>query len=331
MGLNLLVGENGSGKTNTLESLHILTGWGPFRSLRRSSLVNWEMEDEKALLKGFFKGEEHLEILSAVSERTIMNCDGKRSNCSSIRERIPALAFLPGDLSLLEGPPSGRRKYLDRICALIFPLYAKRLNDCKRALRHRSVLLYRGKDPGVTSRVLAPLVSWIWSSRAAALDLVGIGLANYSELLPAPLEMEHIRGGSIGVDDPHRDFWESLELSRQKERALKRPLVGPQRDDILITSCGRPSAEYFSRGQRRRASVALMLAAAWAVERRIHRKPLLLLDEIAAELDDRGRDVMVRSLSSCQWQVFAATAENNIRNWPGSIYEVSEGVVERRG
>lgn len=330
MGLNLLVGENGSGKTNTLESLHILTGWGPFRSLRRSSLVNWNMEDEKALLKGYFLGEEHLEIFSSVSERTLMKCDGNRSNCSSIRERIPTLAFLPGDLSLIDGSPAGRRRYLDRICALIFPLYAGRLNDCKKTLRHRSVLLSQGKNVAITSRVLAPLVSWIWSSRRAALDLVSIGLDNFTDLLPAPLRLEHSRGGSIGIDDLHLDFWESIEASWGKEKIIKRPLVGPQRDDIIINSGTRSAAEYFSRGQRRRSAVAMMLAAAWAVERRIHRKPLLLLDEIAAELDEKGRNIMVGSLRDCGWQVFAATAENNITHWPGEVYEVISGEIQRK-
>jgi len=330
MGLNLLVGENGSGKTNTLESMHILTGWGPFRSLRRSSLVNWNMKDEKALLKGLFQGEEHLEIFSSLSERTLMKCDGKRSNCSLIRERIPTLAFLPGDLSLIDGSPGGRRRYLDRICALIFPLYAGRLNDCKKALRHRSVLLSHGKNVGVTSKVLAPLVSWIWSSRRAALDLVSIGMGNYTDLLPAPLKLDYSRGGSVGMDDLHLDFWESLGASEEKERIIKRPLVGPQRDDIIITSGTRSASEYFSRGQRRRAAVAMMLAAAWAVEMRIHRKPLLLLDEIAAELDQKGRNIMVKSLMDCGWQVFAATAENNISHWPGAVYEVRAGKVDRK-
>ncbi len=330
MGLNLLIGENGSGKTNTLETLHLLTGWGPFRSLRKSSLVNWNQPSEQTLMKGFFAGEEHIEIYTAMGSSNLISCDGKRSNFSTVRSRIPALAFLPGDLSLIDGSPSGRRRYMDRICALIFPLYARRLNDCKRALKHRTVLLKQGRDTGVTSKVLAPLVSWIWSSRITAMDLVCVGLSSFPDLLPGKLELKHIRGGSVGVEDPLQDFWESIELRRKEEQKYRTPLVGPQRDDIIMTCGDKNASEKFSRGHRRRASVALMLAAAWAVERRLRRKPILILDEIAAELDERGREVMVKSLSGCSWQVFAATAENNIKNWPGVVWEVKNGRIEKR-
>lgn len=329
MGLNLLIGENGSGKTNTLETLHLLTGWGPFRSLRKSSLINWDQPSGQALMKGYFAGEEHLEIYTSMGTSNLIRCDGKRSNFSSIRSRIPALAFLPGDLSLIDGSPSGRRRYLDRVCALIFPLYARRLSDCKRALRHRTVLLKQGRDVSSTSKVLAPLVSWIWSSRTTALDLVSAGLSSFPDLLPDRLEMRHIRGGSVGVEDALQDFWESVSERKADELKYRTPLVGPQRDDIIMISGQQNASEKFSRGHRRRASVALMLAAAWAVERRLRRKPILILDEIAAELDERGRDVMVRSLSECSWQVFAATAENNIRNWPGTVWEVRSGHVEK--
>lgn len=327
MGLNLLVGENGSGKTNTLETLHLLTGWGPFRSLRKSSLPNWNRPSKQVLMKGFFAGEEHLEIYTSIGTSNMIRCDGKRSNFSTVRSRIPTLAFLPGDLSLIDGPPSGRRRYLDKICSLIFPLYASRLSACRKTLRHRTVLLKQNRDAGSTAHVLAPLAAWIWSSRITAIDLISAGLSSFGDLLPGNLELEHSRGGSVGIEDVLHDFWESIEARKEEERKYRVPVVGPQRDDIIMTSGGQPAAEKFSRGHRRRTSVALMLAAAWAVERKLRRKPILILDEIAAELDERGRGVMVDSLSECSWQVFAATAEDNIKNWPGSVWKIDNGII----
>jgi len=328
-GLNLLMGENGSGKTNTLETIHILTGWGPFRSLRKSSLVNWDCSNERTLLKGIFGGDESLEVLAGISSKTVLYCDGKRTTFSSLRERIPALAFLPDDLSLIDGSPSGRRRYLDRICALVFPLYARRLNDLKKTLRHRSIILKKGGDLSVTSRVLEPLVSWIWSVRSSVTDLVGIGLSSFPELLPGKLCLYHKRGGSLGIEDPYQDFWESLRASENNEKRYRSPMVGPHRDDLVIT-CGKKAAsEVFSRGHRRRASVAMMLAAAWTVENRMKRKPVLMLDEIAAELDEKGRNIMVNTLAESSWQVFAATAEGNIRDWPGAVWAVEKGHVRK--
>lgn len=329
MGLNLLIGENGSGKTNTLESLHILTGWGPFRSLRKSSLVNWNGTDGRTLLKGWFDGDEYLEVFTSISSKTQIYCDDRRSSFSAVREKIPALAFLPDDLSLLDGSPSGRRKYLDRICTLVFPLYARRLSDFKKAVRHRSILLKRGGDLSVTSRVLEPLVTWIWSVRTTVIDLLSIGLSSFPELLPDRISLSHKRGGSLGIENPHLDFWESLKALEKEEIKYRTPMVGPHRDDLIITCNKRAASEKLSRGHRRRTSVAMMLAAAWTVESRLKRKPVLILDEIAAELDEKGRDIMVRTLKDCSWQVFAATAENNIKVWPGAVWEVKDGTVER--
>lgn len=326
-GLNLLTGENGSGKTNTLETIHILTGWGPFRSLRRSSLVNWNCSTDRTLLKGIFSGENSIEVIAGVTSKTVLYSDGKRTTFSSLRERIPALAFLPDDLSLIDGPPSGRRRYLDRICALVYPLYARRLNDLKKALRHRSIVLKNGGDLSVTSRALEPLVSWIWSVRSTVTDLVAIGLSSFPELLPENISLYHKKGGSLGIDDPHLDFWESVRSSEKEERKYRSPLVGPHRDDLVIICGDRPASQFFSRGHRRRTSVAMMLAAAWTVEQRMRLRPILILDEIAAELDEKGRKIMVDTLSRCSWQVFAATAEGNISNWPGMVWEVQGGHV----
>ena len=76
-------------------------------------------------------------------------------------------------------------------------------------------------------------------------------------------------------------------------------------------------------------AVALMMAAGWAVQRKLRREPILLLDEVAAELDEGGRAVLVESLAERKWQVFAATAESAFDSWPGATWAVSGGEVRR--
>lgn len=326
-GLNLLVGDNGSGKTNALEAIHILTGWGPFRPLRKSVLVNWNGEDKQAFLRGFFSGEEDFDVVATVGEKNIIQCDGKRTTYSTIRSNLPTLAFLPGDMAIVDGAPSVRRQFLDRLCTLLFPLYARKLNDCRKVLRHRTILLRERRDPSLTSKVLAPLVAWLWSTRAAAIDLLNIGLSEFKVLLPAKVELLFLRGGTVGLEDPMADYWESLRKWRDKERTTAIPQVGPQRDDIAVLSEERLASVVMSRGQRRRTAVALMLAAGWAVERKMRRKPILILDEIAAELDEEGRKTLVDALVASSWQIFAATAESSMNQWPGSIWKVHRGEI----
>ena len=324
-GLNLVTGKNGAGKTNCLEGLHLLTGWGPFGE--RKDIPSWRGEGDRAYITGSFCGEEDLFLAMAVGGSTVVKCDGKRVSFPEVRARVPALAFLPGDMALLDGSPSIRRNFLDRICALLFPLYARRISDFRRAVRHRTVLLRAGKRTESVSRAMAPLAAWIWSCREEAAGLLSLGLAHFPDLSPAPLELVHVRGGGSGTEDPLDDWWKSLETWGERERKSCLSLVGPHRDDLLVRTGGREAAVFFSRGQIRRASVALMLAAGKAVEARLRRKPLILLDEIASELDGEGRKITVASLEGTGWQVVAAAAEMPGEEWPGSMWEVEEGAV----
>ena len=324
-GLNLVTGNNGAGKTNCLEGLHLLTGWGPFGD--RTDLVSWETEGGQAFLSGSFSGEENLFVAASIGGNTVMKCDGRRISFPEVRSRVPALAFLPGDMSILDGAPSIRRNFLDRLCALLFPLYARRLSDYRRAVRHRTVLLRSGKRTDAVSRTMAPLVSWIWECREEAVRLLTLGLSAFQGLLPGILELKHARGGAGLKNNGIEDWWASLEARSEKEKQLCISMVGPHRDDLYICCREREAAACFSRGQIRRASVSLMLAAGKAVEARLRRKPIVLLDEIASELDKNGRESTVEALHSTGWQVIAAAAEPITDHWPGSVWKVEEGFV----
>ena len=329
LGLNLLKGENGAGKTNVLEVLHILSGWGPFRGRVASGIPRWGAPAAKSALKGTFEGEESLEISALIGRRIDLRKDTKPIGASTVRSKVPALSFTPEDLALVEGAPATRRRFVDCLCALLLPLYALRLLEFRRALRHRTAALRQGRGISATARVLAPLASWLWASRESAVDLLKVGLSEVEDLLPGPVEVTFSRGGGLGLEDGLEDFWAALSRHAKTEERAGLPLVGPHRDDLVIESGTRTAAQVFSRGHRRRVAVALMMAAGWAVERKLRRTPILLLDEVAAELDDRGRSVMIEALSKRKWQVIAATAENAFDHWPGATWGVSGGSVRR--
>ncbi len=329
LGLNLLRGENGAGKTNVLEALRLVSGWGPFRGRSASDIPRWGGSSGKSALKAGFEGEETLEIGALVGRRVDLRKDGHPVGASTVRSRVPALSFTPEDLSLVEGAPAIRRRFLDSLCALLLPLYALRLLEYRRALRQRTAALRQSRGVSATARVLAPLASWIWASRAGAVDLLRMGLSEVGGLLPGPVEIAFSRGGSLGLEDGLEDFWASLARHSKVEERIGLPLVGPHRDDLVIEGRGKPAVQVFSRGHRRRVAVALMMAAGWVVERKLRRSPILILDEVAAELDDSGRKTLVEALSDRKWQVFAATAESAFDGWPGATWIVREGSVQR--
>ncbi len=326
-GLNLLSGQNGAGKTNVLESLHILTGWGPFAGGKIFDTVRWNCES--ARLAAQAEGERSTVVEASLASRASLRIDGKICRWGDLRSNVQSLAFLPSDIALIEGSPAVRRRFLDILCALYFPLYARKIADYRKIIAHRRYLLSVGHPVTVTQETMADLAVWVWKCRIAVVEELKKCLNEWDELLPRPLETELRRGGSCGIEDLAEDFGRSCEIHEVRERAACTPLVGPHRDELLLTCEGRQASGSLSRGQRRRTALALILAAGRAVEIRYRSSPVLLFDEVTSELDDRGRELLIECFERCGWQIFAATAENFPRNFKGTTWKITAGNLEK--
>ena len=328
-GLNLLTGVNGSGKTNILEGINIISGWGPLdRGTKTASLPCWKSGSDVVQLTGQTDGSDGDIVQVKIAGRTILRLNEKQINASELRWRIPVLSFLPNDMAILEDSASYRRRLLDMILALLIPSYAVRLHDYRRGVRQKSAVLRRDMPTIVIDRAMAPLASWIWRMREEAVMLLAECINELGGLPPAHIEMRLARGGAGFADDPDADYIKGLAANAEKERILKIPFTGPHRDDIIITADGRPAADVLSRGLRRRVAIGLMLASSDGVRRKLGKSPALLLDEVTAELDAEGRRILFSTLTERGSQVFAATAEPFTGGFPGSVYSVTEGRVE---
>jgi DNA replication and repair protein RecF len=311
-GFNLITGPNGAGKTNFIEGLNLVSGWGPLEhGAKISSMVNWNSQDNgtRASIWARVSGEEEADIFASISSRCSLKCMDKTIGAAAMRARVPALTFLSEGMSIVRGGASARRALLDKVGAVISPSYALRLHDYRKALRQKAALLKRCCDPKVADRVLTPLGSWLWTAREEISRMIASAITDFSSLLPAPIEISFSRGGGGELPGQSDDFKRSLELKRDRERASRVPLVGPQRDDVKLLCEGREAAVFLSRGQSRRTAAALILAAALVVERGVGRKPVLLFDEVTSELDESGRHALFDALLETGCQVFAATAD----------------------
>jgi Recombinational DNA repair ATPase (RecF pathway) len=313
-GFNLIAGPNGAGKTNFIEGLSLISGWGPLERMTKiPSLLRWDVDGgRRASLWGGVGGEEETEVLAGITTRCSLRCGDKAVSAGTMRSTLPVLPFTADQISLIRGGASCRRQFLDKVCALVVPPYALRLYDYKKALRQKSALLRRGCEATIADRVLVPLGAWIWGIRGEVVGLVSAALHAYRELLPAPLALSFLRGGAPcrkPEPDAEGEMRRAILENRERERFAKRPLVGPQRDDVHISCEGRPAAVALSRGQSRRAASSVILAAAAVVERSLRRRPVLLFDELTSELDADGRRFTADALLRTGYQVFATTTE----------------------
>jgi DNA replication and repair protein RecF len=334
-----------------LESLAVLSGWGAFAGNRTSSLVCWDPDEAGggALLAARAEGERAFEVKASITTRLSFRVDGERASYSGLRSLLPSLIFLPRDIDLLDGPPSLRRLFIDRLCALISPPYARRLAEYRQILRQRTVLL-RSPRPNRTAfeATTLPLIrfgGWIRAVRRGVVDLLEGELAEEHALLPCVvvIALEH-RGSGAEIPVPGRavsdktpggidssPFEESLaadlRANLERERHAGTPLVGPHRDDLSFSCSGRSAALSLSRGQKRRTVAAMILAAGRVIRSQTRISPILLLDDVAAELDAVGRNLMGRALAASGWQVFLTGAENPFPDEESTIVPLQDGVI----
>ena len=301
-GINLILGKNGTGKTNLLEALSILTGWGAFA--KTSALIPWST-NEKPYIFAKASGEENMTVSAEISSRISLRLSEKSVSFTDLRLSFPSIIFLTGNLSLIDGSPSSRRLFVDRLCALFVPPFAKRLADFKAVNRARSLLLRQGRGTGSTDEAWFKLAGWVMDIRREVVRQLMTMMTEKKVLLKFLPEVE----GRKSSEEFLRIMTES---NRAREIFAQRSLFGPSFDElsIIVTENGRTASESLSRGQKRRLILYLIITACSMIEARLGRKPVLLLDDMTAELDASGRNKIFDWLKSTGWQVFLTAPEN---------------------
>ena len=315
-GINLILGPNGSGKTNLLESLSILSGWGAFG--RTQNVVSWDSQGVPAFAGCQVSGEESAQITANISSRISLRLDGKSITSTDLRLVIPSVLFLTGNVNLIDSSPSARRMFIDRLCALYYPPYAKRLADFRYILRTRTVLLRQGRSPERTTVPYCEVGGWIMDRRReVAEQLMRIAPQEKFRLYFVP-----------ELNVPGSEYLrEKLMVNRAKELRAFRPEDGPSYDDLAITlnANGRPASEALSRGQKRRLILYLLISAGRLTAHRMKREPVMLFDDLTAELDAQGRNFVYTELTKTGWQVFLTAPENpfaSIQKFRGMMFHM---------
>jgi DNA replication and repair protein RecF len=352
-GPSVLVGPNGQGKTNLVEALAYvatldshrvstdapLVRDGAARAVVRAAVVS----DGRELLV-------ELEINPGKANRARLN----RSPVPRPREVLGALRsvlFAPEDLALVRGDPSERRRFLDELLVQRTPRYAGVRADYDRVLKQRGALLktaraHRGSGAGADLRTLD-----VWDGHLARFGaelLAGrLGLVRdiaphvataYDEVArgggPAAVTYACSLGEALPPDEPGPDLLEVAllaELARVRPAELERgvTLVGPHRDDLVLSLGGRPAKGYASHGESWSYALALRLAS-YELLAADGAEPVLVLDDVFAELDTARRGRLAKLAGRAeQVLVTAAVADDVPPELLGARYDVADGQVRR--
>lgn len=322
-GVNIFFGDNGAGKTNLLEAIFTLCLGRSQRGARDVMLVR-EANGEYFRLEGDGvigreSSTESVKIACAFEKggRKKITIDENPARISKLYHLFRLVSMAPEDVSLFSGSPGTRRRFLDLHLSQASPNYLATLSDYNKALAQKNSFLKN--TPGTECPFdpqLIQLGSAIMKARhdfIRFLDSISPGYyAKIAEGIPEsetkPFAAEYkpnVRYES--VDDIAGAFEEKLDASRRKEEILEMAVVGPHRDDIEFLIKDFPAKGYGSMGEQRSAAVAIMMASADFLEEKHDEKPILLLDEIFAELDPTRREHLAALFSRFE-QVFLTTA-----------------------
>ena len=353
-GANVLVGPNGQGKTNLVEAIGYLATQeshrvaadaplvraGSLRAVVRAGVVR---DDREALLE--------IEINPGKANRARVN----RSATTKPRDLVGILRtvlFAPEDLPLVKGDPDGRRRFLDALLVTRQPRYAGVRADYERVLKQRNTLLRtaaaaRRSGPAGDYRTLevwdahlAQHGAELLAGRLALISaLAPVAAKAYDAVAPGAGSLEVTYRHSLTADEtlePDRDVLAAALLAtladlrgQEIERGIT--LAGPHRDDVVLTLGGLPAKGYASHGESWSVALALKLGS-YDLLRGEGSEPVLLLDDVFAELDTARRERLAQLTAGAEQVIVTAAVQADIPlAFDGRRFEVSDGTVTGGG
>ncbi|MFM7087031.1 MAG: DNA replication/repair protein RecF [Cyanobium sp.] len=320
----LVIGENGQGKSNLLESVELLTSLRSHRCGSDRDLIRHGHAASRLLADCDDGDQLELRLRRSGGRQAWRNgklLDRQLDLPGSLR----CVGFSALDLDLVRGEPSLRRQWLDQVVLQLEPVYGRLLQHYSRLLRQRSQLLRRGLAGADLEALLdafdqqmALVGTRLHRRRWRALRRLEPLAAAWQGRIGGggeALTLAYRSGTSLEAEaDPtdDEDRWrarleEQLRQQRSEERRLGQCLVGPHRDEILLLLAGELARRYGSAGQQRTLVLALKLAELELVQQVVGEPPLLLLDDVLAELDPGRQQLLLEAVGEGHQCLVSAT------------------------
>ena len=343
-GLNILVGENGHGKSNMLEAVYFLSLLRSFRCKNIQNLKNWK--NEQFIIKGTVSQDENLDDSLQISygEKRLLKINNSPvSKSTEFIRKLNAVCFTPEDIELIKGSAGSRRQFLDIILSQISPAYLRHLQNYNKALKARNTLLRNNEDVknldqsllNTYEKILVNDGVIITRERLKLLSVFEEKIRHFTELMfPEGRKLKIIYQSSVFKSTrpeavTSQIFQEKLDQSYSKDLQRGMTQIGPHRDDLFILLNGKSLNSFGSEGQCRLASLVLkMTAAEQLIENNSTENVVLLIDDVLGELDEGRKEAFLKTILRGD-QIFIACTEipEYCKTLDYSAYKVEHGTV----
>ncbi len=326
--LNIFVGDNGQGKTNLMESIYLTSIGRTFRLNSENELINFHESKsliEVNLIKNNYKTKIVLQ-LEKNKKKTVHINGVKLDKTSEMIGVLNNVIFTPDDMKIIKGSPIERRKFINIDISQIKPKYKYLLNKYKKICSERNIILKNYCTKSENKDIIN-----IWNDY-----LVNIGtdimlyrqdyinnLKKYAVDIYADISGNKEKFGlsylcnagnidNMDKDDIKKHFYDKLYANLNQEIQNKTTMYGPHKDDILIKINDKECKYFGSQGQQRSAILAIKLAEIEIIKEEMNEYPILLLDDVLSELDNKRKGFLINYIKGIQ--TFITTTDDHDLN-----------------
>jgi DNA replication and repair protein RecF len=315
-GVNIIVGPNGSGKTNLLEAILVLARGSSYR-VNDADLVQFGAEWFR--LDAIMEPDDQTRVVKLTTQPKLAKSyelNEKKYQRLTLQHLLPVVLFEPNHLQLLHGSPQLRRDYLDDILEQTMPGYTSFRRNYRRILAQRNALLKRPHKPSAQELFpwnlrLSELGATITRARAQLSEQLAADLGNiYAEISQAKTAVTLQYQPKFPLETYESQLLAKLESHLPEDIIRGFTAYGPHREDFTVTFDGRAADESASRGETRTALLGLKIIELQLLEAVRGQTPLLLLDDVFSELDGARRRALTGFLQ--RYQTFLTTTDADV-------------------
>jgi len=315
-GVNIIVGPNGSGKTNLLEAILVLALGSSYR-VNDADLLQFDTDWFR--LDARLEPEDSIRTVKFVTiprQSKSYEINGKAYQRLTLQHTLPVVLFEPNHLQLLHGAPQLRRDYLDGILEQTMAGFSVYRRNYRRTLAQRNALLKKAHQPSVQELFpwnlrLSELGATITRARAQLCEQLAEKLTGiYAEISQVDTQVTIAYQPKFPLEAYETQLLSKLESHLHEDFVRGFTAYGPHREDFAVTFNDRAADEYASRGETRTALLALKIIELQLIEAVRDQTPLLLLDDVFSELDGARRRALTGFLQ--QYQTFLTTTDADV-------------------
>lgn len=335
-----LTGNNGSGKTNLIESIYYLTLGRSFKKSEDAELIqNGEQQADIYLVyEDDISGEEHSLSCLIGKQKKMFAYDGEKVNSlTKLLGKVLTVYYDPSQVFLFKEEPSERRRLLDETLSILSREYLYAIGRYKKLLKERNAALAQMADPDIIDVLRNELIALAYRivvDRKNIMEQISKKVQeNYKVLFKEERKLSLVYTTNCPEETDQATFTkeaiQKFEANRSYENMRGQTQIGPHRDNIIAYLDGKDISGYGSQGENRIATLSLKLAIHQMTKEKLGSSPILLLDDVISDLDRKRAKALLDEVGK-ESQVFITGTQVPQDDNDYQIYEVKKGSIIRR-